>query len=343
MSRTGSGVRKPTIADVARAAGVSRTTVSHALNDRGKVNAETRARVRRIADELGYLPSLRAQRLRLGEAQTIALVSSMPLAVAGGPSRLGFSMEVAAAAAEHAFRHGFALILLPPGESGAALGSVDVDGAIVVEPAESDAVVAALRERGLPYVCLGRPVGESDAPYVDLRGEAVAELLLGHLREQGVRHPALITGADARYADLDARAAFRRLGAEHGWAQLTAVAPEADGERGGYEATAALLAEHPGIDALCVLVDAFAVGAVQAVRDSGRSVPEDVLVVTRYDGVRARICEPPLTAVDLHLEQAASEAVELLLGRLRGEETAAVLRTPEPLLVRRASSVRHVV
>lgn len=80
-----SRAKPPTIADVARAAEVSRTTVSHALNGLGKVDPRTRERVKRIALELGYRPNLRAQRLRTGQAKAIALVSSMPFAVAGGP------------------------------------------------------------------------------------------------------------------------------------------------------------------------------------------------------------------------------------------------------------------
>ncbi|MEU3726013.1 substrate-binding domain-containing protein, partial [Streptomyces sp. NPDC031705] len=93
-------------------------------------------------------------------------------------------------------------------------------------------------------------------------------------------------------------------------------------------------------------VDAFAVGAVRAIRDSGRRVPDDVMVVTRYDGPRARTCEPPLTAVDLQLDRAASDAVELLLARLRGEDPAprevpgTAVTAPEPRVIARASSLR---
>jgi DNA-binding LacI/PurR family transcriptional regulator len=65
------------------------------------------------------------------------------------------------------------------------------------------------------------------------------------------------------------------------------------------------------------------------------------MVVTRYDGLRARTCEPPLTAVDLHLDRAASDAVELLLGRLRGDTaTPSVAVSPRPRVIPRASSVR---
>lgn len=342
MSTSGAGSRPPTIAEVATAAGVSRTTVSHALNGIGKVDPRTRERVKKVAAELGYRPNLRAQRLRRGQAKAIALASSMPVAVAAGPSRLGFYMEIAAAAAESALLHGYALVLVPPVRSGSGLHSVDIDGAIVVEPEVNDAAVADLKERGLPYVALGRPVpAEETAPYVDLRGGLVAELLLAHLHEQGARRPALIIGSGERHAAVDARAAYERICAQYGWTPVVVTAPEAGGEEAGYAACAELLARHPGTDAVCALVDAFAVGAVRAVKDSGRAVPGDVMVVTRYDGLRARTCEPPLTAVDLHLDRAASDAVELLLGRLRGDvTTGAVVTSPEPRLVPRASSLR---
>ncbi|WP_103534374.1 substrate-binding domain-containing protein [Streptomyces sp. SM11] len=342
MRTSGPGSRPPTIADVARIAEVSRTTVSHALNGIGKVDPRTRERIKQVASELGYRPNLRAQRLRRGEAKAIALASSMPFAVAGGPSRLGFYMEIAAAAAESALLHGYALVLVPPVQSGSALYSVDIDGAIVVEPDVNDAAATQLRERGLPYVSLGRPVSQDDtSPYVDLRGGPVAELLLAHLREQGARRPALIVGSGSRHSSVDALAAYERVAERYGWVPVVASAPEVGGEQAGYERCAALLAEHPEIDAVCALVDAFAVGAVRAIRDSGRSVPGDVMVVTRYDGLRARTCEPPLTAVDLHLDRAAAAAVELLLGRLRGgSAAAAVAAAPEPRVVPRASSLR---
>ncbi|UGY91027.1 LacI family DNA-binding transcriptional regulator [Streptomyces gobiensis] len=341
MTASRSAAGQPTISDVARAAGVSRTTVSHALNERGRVDPRTRERIRKVAAEIGYHPNPRAQRLRRGRANAIALASSMPVAVAGGPSRLGFYMEVAAAAAERALAHDFALVLVPPAQSAAGLQSVDIDGAIVVEPDEGDVVVAQLRERGLPHVSLGRQVAApEDAPYVDLHGGLVIERLLDHLREQGARRPALITGASSRHSAVDARAAFARVAAERGWEPISVTAPEEGGEQAGYDACAALLERHPQIDAVCAMVDALAVGAVRAVKDSGRTIPGDVMVVTRYDGIRAKTCEPPLTAADLWLDRAATEAVELLLGRLRGEDTATVVRAPEPRIVPRASSLR---
>jgi DNA-binding LacI/PurR family transcriptional regulator len=69
----------------------------------------------------------------------------------------------------------------------------------------------------------------------------------------------------------------------------------------------------PNADGVCAMVDTFATGVVRAVRESGRAVPGDVRVATRYDGIRARTCETPLTAIGMHLPETAAAAVTLLL------------------------------
>ena len=109
--------RRPTIIDVARAAGVSTATVSNALTDHRAVERGTRERVRAIAHQLGYVADPRGQRLRTGRPGAIALLSSMPAAVAAGELRLGFMMEIAAATAETALDAGLALVLVPPAAS----------------------------------------------------------------------------------------------------------------------------------------------------------------------------------------------------------------------------------
>lgn len=148
--------KRVTIADVARAAGVSPATVSQAFNGRRQVDPATRERIRAVALELGYRPNPTAQRLRTGRSGMIALLSSMPFAVAAGPSRLGFLMEIAAVAAGAALSNGLALILVPPVEHGQlSLDALAIDGAILVEPASDDPGLALLRARGLPFVTVG--------------------------------------------------------------------------------------------------------------------------------------------------------------------------------------------
>lgn len=340
-----SAVRKVNIKDVAREAGVSPTTVSHALNARGQVDAETRARVEKAALKLGYRPNRHAQRLRTGEAHMIVLLSSMPFAVAGGPSRLGFMMEIAAVAAAAALDRNLALVLAPPMESGKVpLELLDVDGALVIEPSAGDANLDYLRRQGLPVVTIGTPFGLNEpvetVPHVDIHSKETTRLLLEHLHAQGARMIAMILGSAQRDSYVQARVAYEEFIAERGQPWLFATADEAHGENGGQEMAGALLAAHPEIDAFCVPVDAFAVGAVNAIRAAGRRIPEDVMVVTRYDGVRARTCDPPLTAVDLHLDQVAHQAIDLLFDHLRGDTTRRSASGPMAQLVPRQSSAR---
>ena len=340
----GAAARPPTrvkIVDVAREAGVSPTTVSHALNGRGQVDAKTREAVQRVALRLGYRPNRHAQRLRTGEAHMIVLVSSMPFAVAGGPSRLGFLMEIAAVAASIALSRGLALVLAPPVEAGSpALDNLDIDGALVLEPVAADAQIAAFQARGLPVVSIGRPP-TTDLPYVDLHSAATTRQLLEHLHAQGARRIALVIGAQRRTSYLEAIAAYRAFARERRMPAAVATVDETRGEAGGRAATLELLAREPTIDAVCAPVDALAVGAVHALRHLGRRVPDDVMVATRYDGLRARTCVPPLTALNLHLDAVATRAVDLLLEHLRGDATRRAVDGPAAELISREST-RHM-
>lgn len=330
---------RPTISDVARVAGVSRTTVSHALRGLGQVESGTRQRVIDAAAELGYRPSVRAQSLRLGTTRSLALMSSMPAAVSAGPSRLGFFMEIAAAAAESALLRGYSVVLVPPTETvDSPFHHLDVDGAILVEPTADDALAEELRLRYLPFVTIGRQPGGT-APCIDLDARAGTTILLEHLRAQGARSIALVVGSSLRHSHLGTLASYRDFCEMTGQLPMISEADERLGERGGYDETARLLQEHPELDAVCVTVDAFATGALAALTEAGRRVGDQVLVATRYDGLRAKLAQPPLTALDLHLAAVSAEAVDLLLEQLHNPHAVPSSRcAPTATLVPRAST-----
>jgi len=339
-----------TIKDVAQLAGVSPTTVSHALNERGQVDARTRERVVSAAATLGYQPNRNAQRLRTGQGHMIALLSSMPFAVAGGASRLGFMMEVAAVAAAAALDKGLALVLAPLLANGRSpLEALDVDGVLLIEPSADDPHLAHIQRRALPAVTIGKigvdPSGLTspalNLPFVDIRSFETTQLLLKHLHAQGAQKIALMLGSARRNSYFEARSAYQAFTQTHGQTPLLASVDEAQGEVGGHQATHALLDEHPDIDALCVLVDAFASGALTALAERKRRVPQDILLATRYDGLRARTSTPPLTAVNMHLDQVAEHAIALLFEHLRpssAEHKIQHLTGPAPQLVLRAST-----
>lgn len=329
--------KQPTIADVAGAAGVSRTTVSHALNDIGQVAPRTRAHVKAVAARLGYRPNIRAQRLRTGRSSAIALLSSMHPAISAGASRLGFFTELAMGCAEAALLRGYFLALAPPSEGVSALQILDIDGAIVLEPAPRDPVAHELRRRGIPYVAIGGTPDADDDLIVDLRHAEVADLLLGHLQEQGARQIGLILGASNRASQAAFRDCYLALAADMGFGVALFEADEAGGEAAGHEATLTLLQRHPEIDALCVPIDAFASGAALAAASLGRHIGRDLLLATRYNGLRARAASPPLTAINLHLPEVSQIAVDLLLSRIGGINSAP-RRAQAPELIIRAST-----
>lgn len=329
---------KLTITDLAKAAGVSVTTVSHAFSGRRYVEPETRKRIHDLADQIGYHPSSAARALRSGRTGTIALASSMSFAVAAGPSRLGFLMEIAASAAMSALTRDLALCLIPPHPSAKSYGSAGFDGVILVEPMRDDPVVAHFEQRKIPVVSIGAVPGRSDIPAVDIRSRDTATLLLRHLTQQGCRNIAALIGASPRTSQLEGEAAYLAYVGAQRWPSTLIRLEEEEGEEIAYRQTLKLLRDTPEIDGIFASIDAFASGAVRAARELGRMIPDDLRIVTRYDGLRAKLSDPPLTAVDLNLPMIAEEAVHLLLDHIDGNSRKVTAEVPE-LVVRKSSKV----
>src|SRR5699024_5113739 len=139
-----------------------------------------------------------------------------------------------------------------------------------------------------------------------------AELILDHMVAAGARSIGLILGSSGRASQVAFRQQYQHMAEQLGAPTVIRESAEADGEEGAFETTAQLLAEHPHLDALCVPIDAFASGAARAAAAAGRTVGEDLLLATRYDGLRAQTAVPPLTAVDLNLGEVSRAAVTLL-------------------------------
>lgn len=345
-------MKKParvTLIEVAKHAGVSPATVSNAVNRARYVDSETRKRIDRAIAELGYIPNLGARRLRTGKSNAIAVFSSMPFSISGGPSRLGFMMEIAASAAVAALEKQLSLVLVPPlPVSDPGFGHVEADGALVIEPSGDDPYIAELLRRGVPIVAIGRPgAGKGDnavpkpIPHVDLQPKVITETALGHFAETGAKAPVLFVGMTDRAAYHEAETVYRRFAQAHGIDPIVRYLDERQGEQAGYDAALNLLESHPEVDALFVLVDTFASGVVQAFNEHGVAMPEQIRVATRYDGIRARESTPRLTAFNLHLDDIARLALGRLLEEIEGRDGPSVVTGPRPDIVLRESSVRQ--
>jgi DNA-binding LacI/PurR family transcriptional regulator len=311
---------QPTIHDVAAAAGVSVTTVSHALNGKGRVDPETRARVAKVVRRLGYRANRHARSLRSGRSEAVALL--LPV---GGDSRsdevlyLDFYMQVASSAAAAAFAHHYALVLLPPTTVNGGPGGFLVDGGIVVDPSPNDPLVSHFHDLGLPVVTIERDHGRPQDPwYVASETEANTRRMLDHLAARGARRIALLTPDSAWGWATETLGAYRSWSEEHGTKPLAVPVAMSPGEQNAFAAARHLLASRHPPDAVFAVAARFVRGVMRAARETGTRVPEDLLVAAGVDGVPAREAEPPVTALDLHPERQAEAAVEMLLSRLNG-------------------------
>jgi DNA-binding LacI/PurR family transcriptional regulator len=313
--------RRPTIRDVASAVGVSVTTVSHALNDKGRVDASTRERVRTTADRLGYRPDRTARRLRSGRNGTLALL--LPSVELGA---LEYYLQLAGAATRAAFAAGHPVLLTPPLESADDLHDLGVDGGVVCDPQREDQRVTFFESLGLPVVTIERDLGHPDRPWVvRADNEANTRALLDHLAAGGAERIALLVASGGWGWVEETAAAYVAWCAERGREPLI------EETRGGYEAALRLL-DRARPDAIVSLGERHTNGVLRAAGERGLRIPQQLRVAAAVDSHQAR--DADVTAIDLHPQAQGEAAIALLLQRLAGERREAPLTTASALRLR---------
>lgn len=317
-----SNARRPTLEDVARRSGVSKSTVSRVVNGEPKVSAEVAGRVREVIAELGYVPNQAARQLVTRRTGAVAVVASQP------ENRLFldpyFDCLLRGIRAELA-RHGAQAVLLfldePDDHARVAdyLGGGHVDGAILFSLRPGDRLPEMVDRLGLPAVFGGRPFLRDGDPvrgqaYVDGDNRGGARQAVRHLVALGREHIATVAGPyDQENSAADRLDGYRDV--------LLDTAPHlverADYTRqGGADAMAALLDRHPDLDAVFVASDLMASGALQVLRERGRRVPDDVAVIGFDDLVAiSEATDPPLTTVHQDVAEMGRLMARLLFGR----------------------------
>ncbi|MFE7935042.1 LacI family DNA-binding transcriptional regulator [Streptomyces sp. NPDC057456] len=318
-----SHVRRPTLEDVARQSGVSKSTVSRVINGEARVRAEVVDRVRQVISELGYVPNQGARQLVTHRTNAVAVVAAQP------ENRLFidpfFDLLLRGVRRELAL-HGAQAVLLfledPDDYPRVAdyLGGGHVDGAILFSLRPGDRLAEMIDRLGLPAVFGGRPLlrdGDPARPgqaHVDGDNRGGARLAVQHLVSLGRRRIATVAGPyDQENSAADRLAGYRDVLRDAG----PHLVERADYTRqGGADAMAALLDRDPDLDAVFVASDLMASGALQTLRERGRRVPEDVAVVGFDDLTSiAETTEPPLTTVHQDIEEMGRLMARLLLAR----------------------------
>ena len=331
----------PTISDVARAAGVSMSTVSYVLSGRRPISAETRARVRAAIAELGYHPHAGARSLAGSRTSVLALV--VPLRVdVSVPVIMQFVTAVVTAA--RTYNHDVLLLTKDEGTAGLerVAGSTMVDALIVMDVERDDVRIPALGRLKQPSVLIGLPDDAAGIACVDLDFAATAAECLRHLAGHGHRRIALLGPPPAVYERGTTYAARFLTGFTAASAELsllTVAHPCGPGAAGVRECLAGIDAELPGVTALVVHNEEALVPLLEEVRATGRRVPGDLSVVAVCPRDVAVGLPVRLTSADIPAHAVGTLAVETAMALLDGRRPPGT-QLLEPSIVERDSCAR---
>jgi len=333
---------RPTLEEVAAAAGVGRGTASRVINGSSKVSEKARQAVEGAIAELGYVPNRAARTLVTQRTDAVALViAESEERVFGEPFFAGVVRGIGTALSDA----GLQLVLLLAhttqrhGRLDDYLSRQHVDGVLLLSLHDDDTLPDRIRLRGLPVVLGGRAIENQQGPYVDVDNVLGARLAVDHLVHRRRKRIATITGP----VDM----VVGRTRHQGYLAGLAAAGLEADedlvvhgdfSQSSGETAMRVLLSRRPDLDAVFAANDPMAAGALRVLREAGREVPRDVAVVGFDDAPLAQSTHPPLTTVHQSPEQMGREMVALLLEAMRHPDEPPAPRLLATRLVVRESS-----
>ncbi|MGO4256530.1 LacI family DNA-binding transcriptional regulator [Marmoricola sp. RAF53] len=336
----------PTLATVAQRAGVSRQTVSNALNSPELLRPDTLARVQAVIEELGYTPNRAARQLRTRASHMIGLRFE--------PAQEGTSNALmdrfVHTLVETTARTGHHIVLFS-GDPADPLDGYDellrataVDAFVITDTYAGTPQADLLQRVGAPFVTFGRPWDDPDArnPWVDVSGATGATLATEHLLEAGHRRIAWLGWERTSRIGEDRRQGWQRAMAAAGL-DTTGL-----GVRIGDNVDAARMAAHRLLDegpdrvtGFACASDTIGIGVLHALHERGLRPGVDVGVTGFDDSLAAQVVWPGLTSVRLPLEQVAMEIVDLLHTVLSLKTVHEPARMLDPTLVVRRSTSRE--
>lgn len=312
-------MRRATIKDIAQAAGVSTTTVSHVVNNTRFVDPTTRQRVLSTMEAFGYEPNFLARSLRKGISKTIGLI--VPDA-----ANLFFA-EVARRIENYGFEMGYSVILgnsdNNPQKQSSYINTLlakRVDGVIFISSGGEESDLLHLLENQVPVVVADRDVPPELADVVLLDNESAGYDATRYLIEQGHHRIACITGPHDLSPSMQRIRGYHRAMCEFKIEESPAYITSGDFQyRGGTQAMERLLRLPIPPEAVFVFNDMMAIGAMSAIRKAGLDIPHDISVVGFDDIELASAVTPALTTVAQPFDDIARQTTQLLVRRIEGK------------------------
>ena len=333
-----------TIKDVAKAAGVSISTVSKVLNGHYSISEETQGRVRQVIQELNYYPSASAQSFAKGATRSVIVLADLgPNAAFSNPHMF----EIVAGLEETLRARNYRLTLCGAEPSTACemaeefISRRSADALAVHVSVMTHQLAALLVRSHFPHIVLGLPNFDSQVCWIDINNVYSGVIAAAHLAGEGYRRVAFLGGQD--YDRISAhRLEGVRQGLENAGLSLDnqyiwqGDSTWADGQR----MTHKLLSRKPLPDAVVCANNYIALGCVSAIRERGLEIPKQIAVMTFDDHPFAQIIEPPLAVVDIDVRGMGSQAGRFLLDMIRHPNTQIQTYVTTSNLMVRQSTVR---
>lgn len=331
-----------TISDMAAALGLTKSTVSRAMNGYPDISETTQLRVKRMAEKLSYQPLSHAQAIKTGRTRSLGLILQLSdhdaqrpflaeflAGVSAGAHNEGWTLTIAASENHKDMIETFR-VLLRDGKA---------DGFILPRAMRDDPRVRLLREAEVPFVLFGRQEDDTDCAWFDILGEDAMRNAVMHLTALGHTRIGYINGG-TQYA----YAGLRKQGFLQGMAEAglpidpDLIAEDAVTIKDGAEAASGLLdSVHPPTAIICA-VDFAALGVYRAAAERGLTIGRDLSVVG-YDGIpEGAHTQPPLTTFSVDNKSAGERLSNILIRRIRGEDLTNLRETDMATFLDRGST-----
>jgi LacI family transcriptional regulator len=311
-----------TLEDIAKKAGVSRSTVSRVINERPNVRADVRRRVLDVIRTTGYHPNVAARTLASQRSFTLGLVLSRTVsAFFADPYFPRLVQGIAQACNQHNYT--LALFLLDTVEDEEKiLPRISrrslLDGILIQSGTDGDVLIERLAQTGIPLVVAGRPMNNLPVSYIDIDNVNAAYSATNHLIRLGYKRIATISGPAASPVGVDRKEGYLKALSGYNRPAEKGLMVESDfTEMGGYYAMQQLLPVRP--DAIFAAADIIAIGAMRAIREAGLRIPEDIAVVGFDDLPMSVLPKPQLTTVRQPVFQFGYNAVEILIDLIEND------------------------
>lgn len=333
-------MKRPTIADIARRAGVSKGAVSYALNGQPGVSEATRARILAIAKEIGWRPNIAARALNGARAHAVGLALCRPARTLGMEP---FFMELISGIEAELSARSYALLLQVVADHGAEMavyhrwwGEGRVDGAFLVDLHVDDPRVPETESLGMPAVVIGHPSAAGSLVPVWADDSASVQETVGYLAALGHRRISRVAGLPRLVHTTIRDRAFTDACTRLGLTGHTILHTDYTGEEGA-RATRRLLSSPDRPTAIVYDNDIMAVAGLAVAQEMRLDVPSDLSIVAWDDSPLCQVVRPPLTGLSRDIPAYGAHAAQRLLALIDGGKPGP-LQDEAPRLTPRGST-----